>query len=183
MNVSINGILYEDVSWSGSSMTFETNMTLAEIEAAFAPQAGVQLIVYEGEDEVSRYYNKALDSMSVTGSTPRTVTVNFNLTQISGEAEEEIKNSIDVSDGAIADLAEILAELDSLDLAGLADGTRTMQETIDTWFSHTTDIVNFITDLRKEGGILDTIDIRLTALEHEIGIVSIQKNDEEGSEE
>lgn len=178
MNVIINGVLFQG-EWSEGSFKFVTDMTLAQIEAAFTPGENVNIIVSEGEQEIARYYNKGLESIKVEGVDPRTVTVVFSITQISGNAETEIRGELEDSDGAIVELAEIVAGLSEIDAEGIAAELQSHQETINTWFSNASDIQQFIADLRKEGGILDMFDARITALEHEVGIASIAMNAEE----
>ena len=179
MNVTINGVTYNDAEWSTDSMIFETEMTLAEIEAAFTPGENSTIVVTDGDMEVARYYNKALNAVTVTGAEPRKVTIQFDITQITPNAETEIRSDIEDSDGAIVELAEIVADLSSLDLDNMAAELQSHQETINTWFSNASELGQFINDLRKSGGILDMFDARITALEHEVGIVSVQMNDEE----
>ena len=179
MKVKINSTTYENVQWSGRSVIMETEMTLAEIESAFVPGTSSDLIVYDGDQEVARYYNKGIESIIVRGSNPRTVEVEFDITQITPNAETEIRENIEDSDGAIEELAAMVAELSDLNMDEMAAELQSHQETINTWFSHTTDIVTFINDMRKEGGILDSFDARIAALEHEVGIVSVEQNVEE----
>ena len=181
MNVSINNELYEDVQWGNGLLTMETNMTLAQIEAKFIPGEDADIIVYEGEEEIARYYNKGLSYVTVKGTDPRVVDVMFDITQITPNAEEEIRSDIEDSDGAIVELAEIVADLSSLDLDNMAAELQSHQETLNTWFSHASEIGQFINDLRKEGGILDQFNLRITALEQIIGVESIEQvNEEEG---
>ena len=179
MNIKINGITYESATWNGTVMEFETNMTLAEIESSFTPTSGYDIEVYDGEREIAKYINKGIESMTVTGAEPRTVTVQFNVTQITETAEAEIRESIDDSDGAIAELAEIVAAIDNYNLEDMWLTVTSHQETINTWFSNASELQQFIVDLRKKGGILDMLDARITALEHEIGIASVEMNEEE----
>lgn len=176
MKVKINNTMYENVQWTGASMIMETEMSLSEIESAFTPGASSDLIVYDGDQEVARFYNKGLESIIVRGSNPRTVEVAFDITQITPNAETEIRENIEDSDGAIEELAAMVAELSDLGMDEMAAELQSHQETINTWFSHTNDIVTFINDMRKEGGILDQFDARISALEHEVGIVSVEQN-------
>ena len=105
MNVTINGKLYEGV-WKDNTFKFETNMTLSEIEEAFISGITANIVVIEDEQEIARYYNKGLESITVTKTLPRFVTVIFDVTQISENAEEEINERMNDSDGAIIELAE-----------------------------------------------------------------------------
>ena len=110
MNISINGVLYQDVQWDSGVLTLTTDMTLPEIEIAFAPGGNTNIILYEDEEEVGRYYNKGIESMTVRSGEVRTVVVEFNITRINGDAEEELNNSIEESNDAIFELAEIAAD-------------------------------------------------------------------------
>lgn len=179
MNVLINNTMYENVEWRNGSLIMETDMTLSELEQAFTPGASADIIVYEGEEEIAKYFNKGLESMTITGSNPRTVVVLFNVTQIDENAETEIRESIEVSDGAIMELAELVSKLSELDLDSMAATLQSHQETLDTWFSQSSQIIEFINNLRAPGGILDQFDARITALEHEVGIVKVEMNTEE----
>lgn len=110
MNVSINGISYEGI-WNNNTFKFETDMTLAAIEEAFTPDMSANIIVSEDVQEIARYYNKGLESITITNTLPRYVTVIFNVTKISEDVEAEINERIDDSDGAIIELAEIVNDM------------------------------------------------------------------------
>ena len=114
--------------------------------------------------------------MTVSGTNPRVITVMFNLTQITEEAEAEIRTSIEDSDGAIEELAAIVGELADLGLTELAGKLREIQETVQTWFGNAEDIMSYINLLRREGGIIEQYNARITALEKTVGIVSVVKN-------
>ena len=111
MKVKINGIVYDDIRWDGSGFSMETAMSLGEIEAAFSPDLNATIELFDGEVEIGKWYNKGIDSITVSGSGSRIVTVVFNLTQISENAEAEIRDSLDDSDGAIMELAEMVSEM------------------------------------------------------------------------
>ena len=179
MKVIINGTEWVDVEWAGDSLILETDESLTDLEEEFVPDMNSSIIVYEGEQEIARYYNKGLESMTVSGSNPRKVTVVFDVTQITENAETEIRESLEDSDGAIMELAELVSELSDLDLDSMAATLQSHQETLDTWFSQSSQIIEFINNLRAPGGILDQFDARITALEHEVGIASVEANMEE----
>lgn len=180
MKIIINDSTYNNISWNDNGFSMETDMSLADAETAFTPGTNTNIIVYDGDTEISRYYNKGISSLMVSGNDPRMITVMFNLTQITANAETEIRSDLDDTDGAIIELAEIIGELSELDMTGMAAILQSHQETLDTWFASVSGIVNFINQLRQEGGILDQFNARITALEHEIGIVSVVRN--EGNE-
>lgn len=179
MKVIINNQEYDDVNWFGNGFEMETEMTLAEIEAAFVPGVSSNIIVLDGSQEIARYYNKGLESITVREGDSRFVTVIFNVTQITENAETEIRESLEDSDGAIGELAFMVSDLAELGLDKMAATLQSHQETLDTWFSHSSQIIEFINNLRAPGGILDQFDARITALEHEVGIVSVEANSEE----
>ena len=178
MNVTVNGTTYQNVEWTGSAMVLQTEMTLSEIEAAFVPGANTNIIVAEGNQEVARYYNKGIDSIMLAGEEPRMVTVAFNLTQIDAGAEADIRTSIEDSDGAIEELAAIISDLSEIDYSGIIETLQSHQETLDTWFTSADNVYSFLNALRAENGILDQFNMRISALEHEVGIVSVVRNEE-----
>lgn len=168
MKVIINGITYDSITWEDSGFTMETDMTLSQIEAAFIPGTDTNIIVEEDEQEIARYYNKGLTSIEVTSASPRIVRVKFDLTQISENAEERITSSLEDSDGAIIELAEIVSDLSNIDADGINSELQSHQETIDTWFASASNIMQFINELRMDGGILDKFEARIKALEEAI---------------
>lgn len=111
MKVKINEILYDDVQWNENGFNMETAMSLGEIEQAFTPGVNTDIEVYDGNVEIARYYNKGINSIRVSSGNPRIVNIQFNLTQIQNNAEAEINERIDDSDGAIMDLAEMVSEM------------------------------------------------------------------------
>lgn len=163
MKVTINGVTYEDVTWNGNGFSMETEMTLAEIEEAFVPGTNVDIIVEEGSQEIARYYNKGIDRISVIGNSPRTIDIQFNLTQISINAEMEIRESIEDSDEAIVELAQLLSVFAESDLVKLYNEMRSY----------------FASRLREEDNIFQQIEIRLQALEHALRIASIEPTESE----
>lgn len=183
MKVSINGKFYEDVEWFDSSLRMETEMSLAEAEQLFAPDSKADIVVYDGETQIAKYINKGIKSLNVQGSNPRVLTITFDVTQFSDDAKEEIQESLDTSDGAIAELAEIVASISEIDFDHITEELQSHQETINTWFGHFSEIINFINLLREDGGILDQFDIRIRALESNAGIISIEQNEEQAGEQ
>ena len=178
MQITINNKLYENITWHDNGFSMESDMTLAEAENAFTPGTESDIVVLDGEQEIARYYNKGISSLTVSGSDPRVITVEFDLTQITANAETEIRSDLDNTDGAVIELAEIIGELSELDLQGMASELQSHQETLDTWFSTANEIGNFINLLREENGILDQLNMRIAALEHEVGIVSVVRNED-----
>lgn len=176
MTVSVNGTQYEVKSWNGNGFTMETDMNLETAERLFKPGKNVNLIVKEGQDEVARYINKGISSLMIEGTEPRVLTVTFNLTQIEENAETAIRASMEDSDSAIEELGAIVAELSELDAEYILSTLKSHQETLDTWFATAGQILTFIETLQAEGGILDSFDTRISALEAAMKIISIDKN-------
>lgn len=162
MKISFNGHTYDNIGWSNNTLTMETDMTLAQIEDVFAPGVTLlQIVISEGDDEVARYYNKSIDSLRVTASSPRTVEVVFNLTQIDSGAESEIRESMEYSDEAIEELAAIVAALAESDYLAMYNEIQAF----------------FTSRMREEQGIFNAFDIRIRALEENAGIASITANE------
>ena len=119
MNIKINNVLYENIQWTGNAVIMKTNMTLTEIESAFSPGINSEIIIYDNNTEIARYYNIGISSLVVTGNEIRTVEVVFDLTQIEASHEEEIWKSIATNEDAIAELAGLTAgvldQIDKLD--------------------------------------------------------------------
>lgn len=51
MKVIINGVTYDSTTWEDSDFTMETDMTLAQIEAASIPGTNTNIIVEEDKQE------------------------------------------------------------------------------------------------------------------------------------
>lgn len=123
--ITINGKSYDGEIY-GNVISMETDMSLAQIEKAFKPGTDADVIISEGETEIARYYNRGIVSLKVAGTSPRMIEIELDLAQITGSAEDEIRESIDCSDGAIAELAEIVTELldrvEELEKGGENDG-------------------------------------------------------------
>jgi hypothetical protein len=174
MKAIVNNVPYENIQWDNGVMSFETDMTFSEIESAFIPGEEATITIYDGEQEIAKYFNKGISSITVSGNDPRTVSVNFDITQISANAETEIRATIEDTDGAIEELAAFVSDFSEIDIEALFEQLQSHQETISTWFSTASDLVDFMNRLREDNGILDQFDIRIKALEHEVGIVSIE---------
>lgn len=173
MNVSVNGTLYSDVLWEDNSLIINTDyMSISEAESAFAPGDNASIVIYENDEIVAKYINKAISSLTVRGSNPRQIVVVFEVTKISEDAEEVLQSAIEDSDGAIEELAEIVSELSELDMSGMTEKLQSHQETIDTWFSNASEISNFVHQLRMDDGILDVFNRRIAALEAAVGALT-----------
>jgi len=72
--------------------------------------------------------------------------------------------------------AVLTVTMADLGLTELAGKLREIQETVQTWFGNAEDIMSYINLLRREGGIIEQHNARITALEKIVGIVSVVKN-------
>ena len=149
MRVIINNVTYDNVIWNNNGFSMETDMSLSEIDEAFTPGVNTNIIVMDGAEEVARYYNKGLESVKVTNANSRVIEVTFNLTQIQENAETEIRESIDCSDGAIAELADIVADISEYDIPSLYQEIKQY----------------FTSRMREEDQIFYDFEMRLRALE------------------
>lgn len=90
------------------SMTFETKDTLEAIEGNFPVECVIE--VTEKGETVAKYYNKQVLSLKVENGFNRKVTVVFAVSEIQQSAEHKLSERADTSDGAIEELAELVAE-------------------------------------------------------------------------
>ncbi len=104
------------------SMTFETNDTLEAIEGNFPVECVIE--VTEKGETVAKYYNKQVLSLKVENGFNRKVTVVFAVSEIQQSAEDKLNDRADTSDGAIEELASLVAEqMERTDSADDAIGT------------------------------------------------------------
>lgn len=115
MTVIINNVTYRNVMWENHGFTIATDMTLSDVEQTFAPSAETVIDVFDGETEVGRYYNRGIKSITVSGASPRKVTILFDITQLDSNAETEIRDGMEITDVAISELAELVGEMYELD--------------------------------------------------------------------
>ena len=90
------------------SMTFETNDTLEAIEGNFPVECVIE--VTEKGETVAKYYNKQVLSLKVENGFNRKVTVVFAVSEIQQSAEDKLSERADTSDGAIEELAGLVAD-------------------------------------------------------------------------
>ena len=116
MNVKVNDTLYEDVQWSGSMLTIQGDMSIADAEAAMSPGDTVSVIsVFEGDEETQRYYNKGISSMRVTKyeGQPRQIEIEFITSKIEKNVEDALQEDIDSGADAILALSAMFSEFES----------------------------------------------------------------------
>ena len=114
------------------AMSFATDETLGVIEANF-PEESVIEVVENGETG-AKYYNKKVMSLKVENGTQRKVTVVFTVSEIQQSAEAKLNDRADTSDGAIEELAGLVAD---------------QMATVASLSEVTTDIETRVTELEK----------------------------------
>lgn len=87
---------------------FETNDTLEAIEGKFPSDCVIE--VTEKGETVAKYYNKKVLSLKVENGFNRKVTVVFAVSEIQQSAEDKLSERADTSDGAIEELASLVAD-------------------------------------------------------------------------
>lgn len=108
------------------SMTFETNDTLEAIEGNFPVECVIE--VTEKGETVAKYYNKQVLSLKVENGFNRKVTVVFAVSEIQQSAEDKLSERADTSDGAIEELAGLVAG--QIEVTGALDErTTSLEET------------------------------------------------------
>lgn len=90
------------------AMSFATDETLRVIEADFPEEAIIEVV--ENGETVAKYYNKKVMSLKVENGTQRKVTVVFAVSEIQQSAEAKLNDRADTSDGAIEELAGLVAD-------------------------------------------------------------------------
>lgn len=90
------------------SMTIETTEKLSVIEGYFPAECVIEVI--ENEELTAKYYNKEVLSLKVENGEKRAVTVVFKVSEIQQSAEDKLSERADTSDGAIEELAGLVAE-------------------------------------------------------------------------
>lgn len=110
--IRVNGKVFDAATvfaTDGSmSMTFETNDTLEAIEGNFPVECVIE--VTEKGKTVAKYYNKQVLSLKIENGDTRKVTVVFTVSEIQQSAEAKLNDRADTSDGAIEELAGLVAE-------------------------------------------------------------------------
>lgn len=129
--IRVNGNEYNAsavVATDGSlRLSFETKDTLEAIEGNFPSDCVIE--VTEKGETVAKYYNKKVLSLKVENGFSRRVTVVFAVSEIQQSAEDKLSERADTSDGAIEELAALIAEqMERTDLA--KEIIRTLEERI-----------------------------------------------------
>lgn len=126
--IRVNGKEYDTTAvfaTDGSmSMKFETNEKLDAIERDFPFECIIEVI--EQGDVVAKYYNKHVISLKIENGDVRKVTVVFAVSEIQQSAEAKLNDRADTSDGAIEELAGLVAE--QMEVTGSLDERATSLE-------------------------------------------------------
>ena len=148
--IRVNGKEYDTTAvfaTDGSmSMKFETNEKLDAIERDFPFECIIEVI--EQGDVVAKYYNKHVISLKIENGDVRKVTVVFAVSEIQQSAEAKLNDRADTSDGAIEELAGLVAEQmgtteglsEAVTLLGKKIGE--LEKTIATLKANTTEVSN-----------------------------------------
>ncbi len=128
------------------AMSFATDETLGVIEANFPEESVIEVV--ENGETVAKYYNKKVISLKVENGTQRKVTVVFTVSEIQQSAEAKLNDRADTSDGAIEELAGLVAEQmgtteglsEAVTLLGKKIGE--LEKTIATLKANTTEVSN-----------------------------------------
>lgn len=91
------------------SVTFKTHDTLSMIENNFPLKCTIEVV--ENGEVIAKYYNKEVLALKITNSAiARLVTVVFAVSEIQQSAEDKLSERADTSDGAIEELASLVAD-------------------------------------------------------------------------
>lgn len=106
------------------SMAFETKDSLDMIEKQFPYECIIEVV--ENGEVVAKYYNKHVISLKIDNGDVRKVTVVFEVSEIQQSAEAKLNDRADTSDGAIEELAGLVAE--QMEATGALDERATAHE-------------------------------------------------------
>jgi len=138
MVIVINGHSYPNALWSAEKdqaiLTFQSDLTLAELEAQFGLSAGTVIEQYDDEETlIGKWYlhNLAEIGYKRNESGSWEVSAIFCVSTISQDKAEELADNIDESDTAIIELAELYAELEATveTIRGYAEAELTKSQT------------------------------------------------------
>ena len=169
MKLQFRDVFYEG-SWENEcEFMFETDMTLQEIEETFIPGIEpVTISIYDGDQLISRYYNKGLTSVKVTASTPRRVTLSFDLTRISPDAEIRLSGEITTLQGEIETLTFWMNQLKQVNMFEVRQDLTTVQTTLAELEETVSELQATCIDLSREKNI---INVHLGNLQEDIQLL------------
>ena len=90
------------------SMAFETKDSLDMIEKQFPHECIIEVV--ENGEVIAKYYNKHVISLKIDNGDVRKVTVVFAVSEIQQSAEAKLNDRAETADGAIEELAGLVAE-------------------------------------------------------------------------
>lgn len=126
--IRVNGKVFDAATvfaTDGSmSMAFASKDKLDVIESYFPLECIIEVI--EQDEVVAKYYNKKVMSLRIENGDTRKVTVVFTVSEIQQSAEAKLNDRADTSDGAIEELAGLVAE--QMEVTGSLDERATSLE-------------------------------------------------------
>jgi len=126
--IRVNGKVFDAATvfaTDGSmSMAFASMDKLDVIESYFPLECIIEVI--EQDEVVAKYYNKKVMSLRIENGDIRKVTVVFTVSEIQQSAEAKLNDRADTSDGAIEELAGLVAE--QMEVTGSLDKRATSLE-------------------------------------------------------
>lgn len=126
--IRVNGKVFDAATvfaTDGSmSMAFASKDKLDVIESYFPLECIIEVI--EQDEVVAKYYNKKVMSLRIENGDTRKVTVVFTVSEIQQSAEDKLNDRADTSDGAIEELAGLVAE--QMEATGALDERATAHE-------------------------------------------------------
>lgn len=126
--IRVNGKVFDAATvfaTDGSmSMAFASKDKLDVIESYFPLECIIEVI--EQDEVVAKYYNKKVMSLRIENGDTRKVTVVFTVSEIQQSAEAKLNDRADTSDGAIEELAGLVAE--QMEATGALDERATAHE-------------------------------------------------------
>lgn len=126
--IRVNGKVFDAATvfaTDGSmSMAFASKDKLDVIESYFPLECIIEVI--EQDEVVAKYYNKKVMSLRIENGDTRKVTVVFTVSEIQQSAEAKLNDRADTSDGAIEELAGLVAE--QMEVTGSLDDRATSLE-------------------------------------------------------
>lgn len=126
--IRVNGKVFDAATvfaTDGSmSMAFASKDKLDVIESYFPVDCVIEVI--EQDEVVAKYYNKKVMSLRIENGDTRKATVVFTVSEIQQSAEAKLNDRADTSDGAIEELAGLVAE--QMEVTGSLDDRATSLE-------------------------------------------------------
>ena len=188
MRLEYNNVFYEG-SWDDDKdFTFQTDMTLSEIEEIFIP--GIQpttITLYDGEQMIVRYYNKGLTSVKISSHTPRIITLSFDLTKILPDAEIILQNKITAMQSDIETLTFWMNQLKQANMFELRQNVISLQESVADQLETIQTLSELCTEFSRNISTINThlenLEESIQALEGRVAILESTNEPEPAPEE